>query len=172
MKVAIIGTHFTGKTELCESLFSFLWGMGKDVVLVKESARRCPLPVNRASSFEAQLWILAEQIKQEIENSEHDITISDRGVPDNFAYALRAFPQKAKPMDKFIAEYSRSYSHIFKTTPLDNPIRPDGFRDTDPKFRDEIERILKGFLDFNLIEHKVLPAEGALEFIKREMGYG
>ncbi|MBU0530224.1 MAG: ATP-binding protein [Nanoarchaeota archaeon] len=171
MKMGIIGTHFTGKTELAEELYTFLKQHGKDVVLIKETARRCPLPLNKDATFEAQTWVLAEQIKQEIESTKHEITISDRSVIDNYAYSLWKFPDKARTMLNFIIEYSKTYDHIFKTTPLDVPIEPDGYRSTDPVFRNEIEKIISDFLHEHSIQHKLLPEENTLKHIKEVLGY-
>jgi thymidylate kinase len=166
MKIAIIGTHFTGKTELAEALHKMLREEGRDSVIIKEVARHCPLPVNQQSTFESQAWILAEQVKREIESSNHEIVISDRSVIDNYAYSLRLFPEESKQMLDFVLEHSKTYGHIFKTTPLNVPIAADGFRDTNPVFREEIETIISNFLAENRIGYHTLPAENPLGYIR------
>ena len=44
LKVAFVGTHGVGKTTLCFDLASQLKRLDLGVDLVKEVARRCPLP--------------------------------------------------------------------------------------------------------------------------------
>ena len=57
MKIAFIGSHGVGKTTLCYDLASRLKRQDRAVDLVKEVARRCPLPINRETTREAQ-WRL------------------------------------------------------------------------------------------------------------------
>ena len=47
MKIAFIGSHGVGKTTLCYDLAARLKRQDRAVDLVKEVARRCPLPINR-----------------------------------------------------------------------------------------------------------------------------
>jgi nicotinamide riboside kinase len=172
MKIAIIGTHFTGKTELAEALHAFFVSQGKDAVLIKEVARRCPMPINDRSTFEAQKWIIAEQIKRENECSFHSVLISDRSVIDNYAYSIRKFPKESEGILKSVLNHSKTYDILMKTTPLDVPIVPDGFRDTDPSFRMDVESILSGFLEKNKIAHHILPANNAFGFAKEVASNG
>ena len=65
MKIAFIGSHGVGKTTLCYDLASRLKRQDRAVDLVKEVARRCPLPINRETTREAQAWILHTQIADE-----------------------------------------------------------------------------------------------------------
>ena len=136
-----------------------------DVILLPEIVRKCPLPVNKAASFEAQEWILAEQLKQEIENSVHDILILDRCVIDNFVYMLRNFPEKSNIFLPFVLEHAKTYDYIFKTVPHEKIIKDNGFRDTDPFFRKEIENLLSEFLRKNNIRFHMLPFEDSEQFI-------
>jgi len=171
MKVAIIGTHFTGKTELADELYSFFKNIGKDVAIIKEVARKCPLPVNKDAKFEAQAWILAQQLKEEIEKSKHEILITDRSVIDNYAYSIWKFPEKARSLLHFVLEYANTYDYILKTVPRDVEIESDGFRDLDPDFRKEIDKILTGFLHGHGIKHHEIPKENTLNYVKQVIGY-
>jgi len=54
-------------------------------------ARLSPLPINRKTSLEAQTWILATQVAEEIRSAaNHDVVVCDRSVLDNYAYLLFA----------------------------------------------------------------------------------
>ena len=68
-KIAFIGTHGVGKTTLCYDLAAALKKQGLGVDIVKEVARLSPLPINRQTSLEAQLWILTTQIAEEIRSA-------------------------------------------------------------------------------------------------------
>jgi nicotinamide riboside kinase len=166
MRIAIIGTHSTGKTELVNLLQSRLKGIGKDVVVIKEVTRLCPFPVNRNTTFEAQSWILLEHLKQEKEKSGCDVLLSDRCLVDHYMYMVRKFPEESKSFLKTVLESAKRYDHIFKTVPS-SKIEENGFRDTDPKFRDDIERLLLEFLERHKIHFTELPQSGAAEFIIR-----
>ena len=67
LKVAFVGTHGVGKTTLCFDLAAQLKRLDLGVDLVKEVARRCPLPINEATTPDAQAWILHTQIAEELE---------------------------------------------------------------------------------------------------------
>ena len=155
MKIAIIGTHFTGKTTLVEELRSFYSGMGRDVVSIGEVVRKCPLPVNRETTFESQLWILMEQVRSEIENA---------GI-DNYAYMVYKFPERAKPLLQFVLSHAGSYDHIFKTCCHDSLISGDGFRSIDPAFRSDIEKVISGLLDTHGIAYTEIPRDNQLGFV-------
>jgi nicotinamide riboside kinase len=162
MKIAIIGTHSTGKTTLCHELVAELRKRGKNAVLVQETARLCPFPVNENTGFESQYWIFAAQIKNELELSQkHDILVCDRGLVDNNIYLMRKLPDKAALMTQVILEHCKSYDHIFKTC-IEKSAESDGFRSTDEKFRQEIDLLLADFLDRHKIPHKTVSGEGKL----------
>ena len=91
VKIAFIGTHGVGKTTLCYDLGAILKKRGLHVDLVKEVARLSPLPINRKTSLDAQMWILATQIAEEIRSAaHHEVVVCDRSVLDNYAYLVFA----------------------------------------------------------------------------------
>ena len=66
LKVAFIGTHGVGKTTLCYGLAARLKARDVALEIVHEVARRCPLPINEATTVAAQAWILHTQIGEEL----------------------------------------------------------------------------------------------------------
>ena len=72
MKIAFIGTHGVGKTTLCYELAGALKRQGIPVDIVKEVARLSPLPINRQTSLDAQIWILMTQVAEEIRSAANE----------------------------------------------------------------------------------------------------
>src|SRR6188768_4363959 len=87
MKIAIVGTHGTGKSTLSYNLASYYKMKGKTVKIVQEVARSCPFPINEKMTIEAAKWIYLEHSRKELEASKNEICIGDRSVFDSFAYA-------------------------------------------------------------------------------------
>src|SRR5512140_3974745 len=129
VKIAFIGTHGVGKTTLCYDVGAVLKKKGLHVDLVKEVARLSPLPINRKTSLEAQLWILTTQIAEEIRSAaHHEVVICDRSVLDNYAYLTFACGRQ-KAIERFVDYWMKSYTLLFKV-PISGEASADGVRDT------------------------------------------
>ena len=153
VKIAFIGTHGVGKTTLCYDLGAVLKKRGLHVDLVKEVARLSPLPINRKTSLEAQMWILTTQIAEEIRSSaHHEVVICDRSVLDNYAYLSFACGRQPA-VERFVDHWMRSYDLLFKV-PVLGVASPDGVRDTDEFFMRQIDRLVD-----ELVEERKLPCE-------------
>src|SRR5512143_3369100 len=125
MKLAFIGTHGVGKTTLCYDLASVLKRQGLNIDVVKEVARLSPLPINRKTSLEAQLWILMSQVAEEIRSAaQHEVVICDRSVLDNYAYMTLACGRQ-KPIERFVDYWMKSYDVLFKV-PISGSAAADG----------------------------------------------
>lgn len=161
MKIAIIGTHSTGKTTLCKLLLAELHLRGLEAYLLPEFARLCPHPINEATTLEAQEWIQNEQMKQEgmycINNRR--FVICDRATIDNFAYMQQAAARDG--VDVSAAEqravwHTSTYDVVFKTRKLDLAAKADGVRTTDGAFRDAIDARIHDLLDKHQVPHHML----------------
>jgi nicotinamide riboside kinase len=151
-KIAIIGSHYVGKTSLCKKLSVYLSKKGFNVGFVGEVVRDCPFPVNETTTLKAQDWIFEHQKQREKELSEeHDILLLDRGVIDNYAYWMR-IAQKLKLDDtaiedreKEVFDHSTTYDIVFFLEPFDSKdIEADEFRSINSTWRKEMhERISK-----------------------------
>lgn len=150
MKVALIGTHGVGKTTLCYELAARLKRRDVNLEMVREVARRCPLPINRETGLAAQAWILHTQMAWEIEAAAgHQLVICDRSVLDNYCYLVHATgPQTA--WEPLIAQWLPTYDLLVKI-PLWSAPRWDGVRDVDLAFQRDIDRLI----DQQLAERKV-----------------
>ncbi len=150
-KIAFIGTHGVGKTTLCFDLGAVLKKRGLHVDLVKEVARLSPLPINRKTSLEAQLWILTTQIAEEIRSAaHHEVVVCDRSVLDNYAYLVFAAGRQ-KWVEPLVNRWMKSYDLLFKV-PFAAGAQADGVRDTDEFFMRQIDRLVD-----ELIEERQLP---------------
>jgi nicotinamide riboside kinase len=157
MKLAFIGTHGVGKTTLCYDVAALLKRHDVNVDIVKEVARLSPLPVNRQTSLEAQTWILATQVAEEIRSgSRHQVVVCDRSALDNYAYLVLACGRQ-KPIERFVDYWMKTYDLLFKV-PVSGAVSPDGFRDTDEFFMRSIDQLVDALLAEKRVPHEVLPA--------------
>jgi len=142
LKMAFIGTHGVGKTTLCYGLAARLKAADASLELVREIARRCPLPINEATGVDAQAWILHSQIAAEIAAQSRDpVVLCDRSVLDNYVYLLRAAgPQPG--LEELVAHWMKTYDLLVHVPILEAP-RADGVRATDPSFQRLIDERLR-----------------------------
>jgi nicotinamide riboside kinase len=156
LKVAFIGTHGVGKTTLCYDLAAALKRQGVHVDMVKEVARLSPLPINRQTSMDAQTWILATQIAEEIRSAaHHQVVVCDRSVLDNYAYMALACGRQPV-FERLAVHWMKSYELLFKV-PIAGPPSPDGIRDTDELFMRAIDQLVDQLLAEKSIPFHPLP---------------
>ncbi len=146
MKVAFIGTHGVGKTTLCFDLASRLKRLDLGVDIVKEVARGCPLPINEATTLEAQAWILHTQIAQEIvASTQNQAVICDRSVLDNYAYLVQRVG-RMREYDALVRAWVGSYTGLFKVPVLQAPTF-DGTRAVSRSFQVAIDEQIDKLID-------------------------
>lgn len=140
-KIAIVGTHGTGKTSLSYLMAAHYKMQGKSVKIIQEVARSCPFPINDKMTKETAMWIYHEHCKKELEACrDHEVVISDRSYVDSLIYAehfklrLRGFS------DDDIFVMGESYSQVIFVRP-DNYIQDDGIRSTDKQFQQDIDKL-------------------------------
>ncbi|MCD4750720.1 MAG: ATP-binding protein [Thermoanaerobaculales bacterium] len=145
MKIALIGTHGIGKTTLCFELAARLKRRNTDVEMVREVARRCPLPINEATNAAAQAWILHTQIAEEIDaESRYECVLADRSVLDNYCYMVHA--AGGSPMwERVLDDWLPTYSLLVHVPLWSRPVF-DGVRAVDPRFQEEIQDLLEGMI--------------------------
>jgi len=150
MKIGITGTHGTGKTGFALRMAAHLKSdhPGENVGILTEVARTCPLPINKETSELAQSWIFHGQLVREIElEARNEILICDRTILDSIAYSERAgFKAQALMHLSIALDWMSSYDELYFLRPSIAPAN-DGFRDTDPDFQKDIDRILAGYIE-------------------------
>lgn len=156
-KVAFIGSHGVGKTTLCYGLAARLKVRDVALEVVREVARRCPLPINQATSVESQSWILHTQVAEELAAQAHyGVVICDRSVLDNYVYLLVAAGSQA-PLEPLVDDWMRTYDLLLHVPIVDEP-SPDGIRATDPAFQRAIDdRLLEELTRRDLPVHRLAP---------------
>jgi predicted ATPase len=160
-KIAFIGTHGVGKTTLCYDLAAALKKQGLAVDIVKEVARLSPLPINRQTSLEAQLWILSTQIAEEIRSAaHHEVVVCDRSVLDNYAYLVFA-TTRHRWLEPLVNHWMKGYDLLFKV-PIAGTPSADGVRDTDEFFMRSIDQLVDELLAERKLSCERLP-EGRRE---------
>lgn len=126
MKIALTGSHACGKTTTIKDVARSLRARKFKVEVVEEQARRVQkagLDLHRDKGFDLQLWVLAEQIAKEIEetNSKPDFILVDRPVYDAVIYSSISLEDKTmtQPQYSFIKDIcwgymnERPYDYIF-----------------------------------------------------------
>ena len=145
MKSALIGSHGVGKTTLCFELAAALKRRNADLEMVREVARRCPLPINQETTVAAQEWILHTQISWEIEaDSAHDIVLSDRAVLDNYCYLVYS-AGTLRAWEHFLDHWMPTYD-LLVHVPISEHPSYDGVRAVDPSFQKQIDLLLEGMI--------------------------
>ena len=142
-KIAFIGSHSVRKTNAVHSFAGAVGRSGRSVEVGREMVRYNPLGLNEGATPEAQLWVIMAQIKEELElRSRADVLVLDRAVVDNFAYFLRATkgedPFDVRPL---VVRWCDTYDLFVRLRP-DTPLKADGVRSTNERFRNDIEKIL------------------------------
>ena len=145
MKIALIGSHGVGKTTLCFELAAALKRRNTDVEMVREVARRCPLPINQETTSAAQSWILHTQISWEIEaDASHDVVLCDRSVLDNYSYLVHAVGS-VRAWEQFLDHWIPTYDLLVHVPVSEHPSF-DGVRAVDPGFQDTVDTLLEGMI--------------------------
>lgn len=166
-KIGVCGAQGTGKSTLAKKIVSDHkllplepfqlpnWTIqptkSKNIVLLTEVARNCPFPVltkDTEPTEKAQLWILAEQMKLELELSNlFDVVISDRTVLDIYVYS-KMFGIGIVEFDlyQFIMTWMSTYDVIYFLRP-DIPLVSDNFRSTDKDLQMEVDWEMEYWLD-------------------------
>ncbi len=146
MKIALIGTHGTGKTTISHSLISNLKKKGLDADFLGELARKCPFPLNENTTKRSQIWIILNQIIKEIENEEKcSLLICDRSVLDGYCYYLNKFGN-LKEIEPLILKHLQTYDLIVKIPIRKGFLKKDKIRSVNKKFQKDIDKIIDSLL--------------------------
>lgn len=156
-KIAFIGSHSVRKTNAVHSFAGAVGRSGRSVEVGREVVRFNPLGMNEGATPEAQLWVLLQQIQQELElRTRGEVLVTDRAVIDNYAYYLRVTGgEDPFSVDPLVRRWTASYDMFVRLLP-DVALLADGVRSTNDAFRDEIERVLDSLLPDYIPADKLL----------------
>jgi hypothetical protein len=144
---AFSGTHGTGKTTSAyhQANQEKMFNPGKSVHALCNLEAFSPWPINRDGSEQTQAWLFANQIKQEISAMRRfDVVVTDRTVVDVIAYTrCLGFHSQADGMMAYAEHHIQYYSSIHvKCIRYNKHHHPDGIRDMDEAFRQDVENTL------------------------------
>jgi predicted ATPase len=145
-KVAVTGTHSTGKSTFLGALNARLTERGRKVGRVCNlavRARELGFPILDGHTIDSTLWIMAEGLRQEAELSlTCDIILVDRPILDALGYLHAALEMSGRAVDaerfarlhKIAGAHTSDYGLLLMTVP--DPAIPLGEgRDTNEAFR-------------------------------------
>ena len=169
MKIALIGTHGTGKTTMTYDIMANLKKEGYNSDLLQEVARSCPLPINESTTKEAQEWIIYSQYTKELElERPNQILICDRSVIDGYVYYKNKFGD-SDTLERFVKEKSKGYAKIFRVPRKDGLLKDDGFRSIDKLFQQRIDEEFDEVLEkLNVPYENYIDLKTILKIIKRD----
>lgn len=151
VKIAIAGTHSTGKTTFIESVQCKFEDKGCRTAKVNglaTEARDRGFPILREHTFSSTLWIMTRCISLELEASlSADVVLVDRPVLDAYGYLLAALKHRKEHLtqdetnylESLIVHHAKTYQAVFKTM-IDETRPIDGTkeRDMDRIFRAQV----------------------------------
>lgn len=152
MKIAVAGTHSTGKTTFLTRLRHLLETAGYHVASVADqaaAARDHGFPILRQQTTTSTLWIVTTGIAAELAAARRaGIVLIDRPITDALAYHLAAHTWRGEVPDPatsaFLTDIGRhhapTYDLIYRAV-IDPAlgIADDGHRDTDPTYRQHVD---------------------------------
>jgi nicotinamide riboside kinase len=141
-KIALIGTHGTGKTTLVHELVAEAKKRGVNAEFLGEIVRGCPLPINEQQTKDASEWIIYNQYIKELELKQKcNVLVCDRSVLDGYVYFYKKFGRDPI-LERFVKDKSTTYSALLRVPINQRRLTEDGVRATDEDFQRSID---KGF---------------------------
>jgi hypothetical protein len=184
IKIAVTGTHSTGKTTFVTAVQHRLETDGYTVATVSDlgaEAMQRGFPILHDHTPRSTLWIMARGISLELEAELHaQVILVDRPVPDALGYYWAALAHRNESCPRSWAEYLISlaghhvatYDAIFKTQ-LDPtiPLGRDKPRDPDGHFRALADQAISDVVtELRLTCHRLTPTNHA-EALRLVIGY-
>ncbi len=168
IKIALIGTHGTGKTTLTHELVAELKKQNIHAEFLGELARHCPLPINEQTTKESQEWIIYNQYIKEIEFKEKcDVLVCDRSILDGYVYYTNKFPRNLI-LEQFIFDKIKSYGLLIKVPIRQGFLQSDGIRSTNTEFQESIDKKFDSLLnELDILHIKYENLHQTIEEIKR-----
>jgi nicotinamide riboside kinase len=130
-RIAIIGTHCSGKTTICHELSSVFRKKNINIGVCEEVARKSWFVGRKIVQPESEVELLGMQVTEEMRAIlNYDVVLCDRSVIDIVVYSRVFFSDKSNPKDlsmlksieAFTQSYVQTYDIIFKTTNHYDPL--------------------------------------------------
>ncbi|MGR3549636.1 AAA family ATPase [Pseudooceanicola sp.] len=182
VKIAVAGTHSTGKTTFMEELKRRMINAGLNVAYVHDSAaeaRAAGFPILRCHTFESTAWLIAQAIRLEtVAALEAAVILIDRPVPDAFGYLIAALRTTGRSIDQdrlsrlegICEAWVKEYDLIFVTR-LDKNIPIGQGRDDDNVFRAAADEAVAEVFMKLAPEHQVLTSANSGQSMELAMRF-
>jgi predicted ATPase len=155
MKIAISGTSCIGKTTFINDFLKNWSNYTKPEKTYRNLIKEKNLKHSSKTTEETQVLILDFLAQQATQFSENDNVILDRCVLDALAYSTwlclnDKLSEKLLDQQRILVRETLKLYDIIFFLPITKfstitEVEDDGFRDTDPIFREEIDNIFKAF---------------------------
>lgn len=166
-KIAVAGTHSTGKTTFLKGLEEHLTSAGHAVAYVHGNAAEAQdlgFPILKNHTFESTAWLIGQAIRLETAATlTADVILIDRPVPDAFGYLSAALRMTNRSVDQARLErleaickaWIKEYDLVFATR-LDESIPVGPNRDGDGAFRAAADQAIGEVLARLAPDHHIL----------------
>jgi nicotinamide riboside kinase len=139
-RIAIFGTHGAAKTTLVYKLAAYYKMNDKNVIVIHETARQSPFPINTDVVYQTTLFVVVSQLQKELkaEAEGFEIAISDRTPSDAFIYInhLKRENSLTKSLELFCLEWIKKYDLLVYLEPSEGySITNDGIRASDKNYQ-------------------------------------
>ncbi|MDR1907009.1 MAG: ATP-binding protein [Puniceicoccales bacterium] len=175
----ITGTHGCGKSTLSHRICSELKKSGYNAIVLSETARESPFPINQGQTVNATLYIALRQAVKELEAIAHgyQYLVLDRGVLDSFVYSEATRRGEISEVEAGLLEafkvWTREYDDIiFVKSEGNDTLQADGVRDTDMEFAQKVERLFERLLVENFGDRMSILTYGDMLKSKIRIGDG
>jgi len=153
----ITGTHGCGKSTLAHRICSELKRSGHNAIVLSETARESPFPINKGQTLDSTLFIALRQAVKELEALAHGYThlVLDRGVLDSFVYSAATRPGPMSELEAAIRNAFGTWSRqgydqviLLRCDPegAASGLQADGVRETDSAFAQKIDQLFEDFV--------------------------
>lgn len=162
MRIGFCGAQNVGKTTLVKELAKL--DFFKDFHIAVERSKYLNdlgIPLNTDSSINGQLIFIAERASELINNN----LLTDRTIYDVSAYTMCSKQIKRGPKETIIESallLSNQYDVIFYISPEGVEMEDNGVRNTDVKYREEIDQTIISLLE-NHPPKKLIKIKGSTE---------
>jgi nicotinamide riboside kinase len=153
MKIAIAGTHGTGKTTFAKALAEKL-NLNYIPDIVREEAAKKGFTINENTPPEVQLWLVMRQ--WELERNTPEPWIADKSLFDYSVYGDFALKDEGvKNVINETVRRSAKYDYVFYL-PIEFAMEVDGLRSASEEFRREVDRRYEKYLKDSGIKYITL----------------
>ncbi len=151
LKICVLGTHGSAKTSLVYKLAAFYKMKELNTIVIHETARTSPFPINKAAIPKTTLHLMSTQLTKELEADAQgfELAIIDRSLRDAPVYInyLGRGNKYTKKMEEFSTMWAETYDVMVYLEPDENrSVGGDGIRSEDKDYQLEIRNAFRDMI--------------------------